>query len=140
MSEFNVKDMDFAVAFSPGNYTSIANLIELTPPTQTIDSYEVVYLGDTHMRKIPTIIDSGEVVIKVGYDPDNSTHNGLLTMFAEELVVDKIKSCMVSYPDPTPSSYTFNAFVSSYALEAGDAKAQAILTVNLTITGEITKA
>ncbi|MEZ6033529.1 MAG: phage tail tube protein [Planctomycetaceae bacterium] len=140
MSEFSTKDLDFAVEFSPGTYTSIANMIDFTPPTQTIESYDVVYIGDTHMRSIPTIITPGEVTVKVGYDPDNSTHTGLLTMFTAEDVEDKVKSCQITYPDPTPATFTFDAFVSSYSLEAGDAKSQLTLSVVMKISGAVVKA
>lgn len=65
--------------------TAITQVIDITPPGMTHDTFEVTNLGsDAKQFEKTGIPDSGEVTLTLLYDPANVGHAELLTLFGSE--------------------------------------------------------
>ncbi|MBI1347111.1 hypothetical protein GC163_12575 [bacterium] len=136
MADLAIKGMSIACEFSSGTYTNIANIENFSGPNPEIDMFEVAYLGDSYVTKKPTVINSGQLTLTIGYDPDNTTHQNLRTNF----VAGTVKSFRVSFTDNTPTTFTFDGFVKSFSITGGTSRDQNKAEVVIEITGSITVA
>jgi hypothetical protein len=90
--------------------TTVAQQVELTGPSGTVDSIEKTIITDVSKRYRPGLPDGGTISGKGYYDPLDTTH-----LFMEaQMVTPSILACKIIYSDTGPSSQLFNAFVTKW--------------------------
>jgi hypothetical protein len=115
-----------------GTYTSVASVANISPPQSERDVAEVEDLDpeDQIKKKLPGLIDAGEVSLTLNFDPANAGHTALQTDFYAGV----IKNYRILLPNNY--AWTFPGFVSAFSpseISAGDV-IQAEVTI--TVTGK----
>lgn len=122
--------------FSTGTFTDIANVESFSGPNIEVDHYEVAYLSDDWTTKRPTVLNAGQVQFTLGYDPSNSSHTSLYTMFTG----GEVKSFKVVLSDDSDTTFQFDGFVKTFNMSGGTSKDQCKADVTVEISGEVTVA
>lgn len=119
MSKFAGKDVSLKVEIS-SVYTTIAQIRDLNPPNLEQTPIDVTNRdGSGWMEFIGGLKNGGEVTFDIVYDPDQTTHSasasgGLITL----LSAGTLNNFRITWPDPTPVTFTFAALVTKFAPKA----------------------
>lgn len=119
MSRFAGKDVTLKVDIS-GTYTLVGQIRDLNPPNLEQTPIDVTNRdGSGWMEFIGGLKNGGEVTFDIVYDPDLTTHSatasgGLVTL----LTAGTLNNFRVTWPDPTPVTFTFAALVTKFAPKA----------------------
>lgn len=123
------------------SYVAVAQVRDLTGPGLKQDTNEVTHRDGNKWREfVGGLKDGGEVSFDVVYDPDLTTHAaGAAPGLAYMLMNGTVGDFQLAFPDPSPTTCTFNALVTSFQPNApmGDALTA---DVTLKITGSVTWA
>jgi predicted secreted protein len=115
-------------------FTSIAEVTEISGPKFAADTVEVTSHTSTGAWKerIPTLIDAGEVSIKINFIPTGATHgqtSGLLKDFKNRTK----RNFQLLFSDTSPTTWTFAAYVTGYEIsEPVDGQLSADVTLSVT--------
>ncbi len=102
------------------SYTTIKDVQSITGPTLTRETIDVTSHSSSggYREFINGLKDGGEVSFDILYDPDEATHNttnaGLLNLFESGTVWE----FQIVFTDPTPTTWTFNALITSFEVSA----------------------
>lgn len=112
-------------AASPANFFNILNAIDFALPTKA-DTVDVTNFGDLWRRRIPTLLDMGDISFKVYWQmQEPSHHNGPdSTAFGlRYLLVNRLlRDYQAIYPDAVGSVDAFPAFVVDFSVTGSLAK------------------
>lgn len=116
---------------TPGTYAAIAQVANIGGPTlsrETVDA--TAHDSPNRWRQfIAGLRDAGEVTLELLFDPDNTGHTDLRSDLA---TLDTIKNYRIKFPDPTPTVWTFAAWVTRFEPRAPmDEKLTASVTFKL---------
>ena len=92
---------------------SILLVVNSTPPARKRELVDVTTLDSTLQTYLPGVEQFSEYKFRLLRDPDNTDQTSLYTLFGTKATV----SCIITYTDSTPATWTFNGFVS--AIEPG---------------------
>ena len=111
-----------------GTFETIAQVASIQPPQPEREVVEVEDLNPTDdvKKKLPGVIDVGEVTLTLNFDPDDTGHTALESDFW----AGAIKNYRIKLP--TGEGWTFSGFISGWApqeITEGD-----VLQVEVTIT------
>jgi hypothetical protein len=117
-------------------YVSIVHRIEIQGPSAEMGEVNVTDLDSTAEETLPTLLNPGELTLKVWYDPNNATHQQLTT----DLQAGTVRNYRITHTDSltTKAKAVFAAFVKSFqptGMKSGDYLSA---DVTLKITGPIT--
>ena len=128
------KGVLFAVEFTGGTYTTIAERTSISGPGWEVRTTETTHLDSNSAEFIHTIQDGGEVSCEFFYDPDNSSHSALTDLMAAPAK----KSIRVTYTDTSPATkYTMDGLISGFEPDVGSVDDAVIASVTFKITGDI---
>lgn len=119
---------------SQGQFETVAQVANIQPPQPEREVIEVEDLdpADGVKKKLPGVIDVGEVTLTLNFDPENNGHTTLESDFYAGTTTNyRIKL-------PNGKGWTFPAFISGWApqeLSEGDVIQ---VEVTLTVTGKPT--
>ena len=121
-----------------GTLTELAEVVEVTFPSDETDEVEATHLQSPGRRKefIPGLIDGGEVTVTMNYDPGSATD----LLLAGALEVGTTRSVRLVVPDNSGTgaadwNFTTSAFVKKYAPDRMSAADKITATATLRITG-----
>lgn len=127
---------------SPETFTTIAFVNNITGPSLQGQVVDVTSMstGIPWRQKIVTLLEGGEVSFDAFWQPMNTSHQNLLTLFgnrgANGVPGEPIDFQLV-FPDQDASTYYFSGFVS--AVKLTEAVADVVkAAVTVTITGQVT--
>jgi len=113
MSEFIAKGtvLQKGTGGTPVVWTSIANIMSITPPNMQRDSLETTKHNDEDRWRtfIPGLIDPGQVTLNVTWDPAAPTHD-----FLEELNSSEVGAYRVKFPEDVGQAFSFEGFLESF--------------------------
>lgn len=87
---------------------SIALVVNSQPPARERELVDVTALDSTLQVYLPGIEKHSEYQFDILRDPDDTNQTSLYTLFGAKTTV----SCILTFTDATPSTWTFNGFVS----------------------------
>lgn len=122
---------------SPGSYTTIGYVTNITPPGPTRDAVDVTNSGSANGWRtfVPGLRDGGETSFEIVFVPNSAG----VTLIYAELDRDQPSQCKITLPGATAYSWTFDAIITGIEPTAPiDDKMSA--TVTLKITGKPTLA
>ena len=117
---------------SPGSYTTIAEVADISGPSMSADSVEFTnHSSPNNTREFkPGLVDPGELTFTCNYIPDDTTQ-GLTSGLAYLIKNRVLRSFELHWPDGT--IWTFDAFVTAYQPKAPiDDKLSLDVTLKLT--------
>jgi hypothetical protein len=119
-------------AFSPTTYVELGEVVDVTPPSISVDQVEVTHMQSPNRVKeyIAGLADYGEMQLTMNYIPSSDTDDRIIAWRDSGGNL----SCRITYPSassPRPTD-TFDGFVLSYSpsIPVGD-KMQVTLTVKV---------
>lgn len=120
--------------------TEIAQVVRIGELSMTQDAADVTLLGDSYRSWLPAINEWQEVECEVLYDPDAATHVSVAALRASLLGTTTLQSMVLTFTDTTPTTATFNAYLSNWSagpMEVGEA---IHATFTFKISGDVTFA
>jgi len=122
----------------PENFTPIAEVQDIKPPSLGADTEEVTHQGSTDGWKeyIVTLLDAGEVSFDINFIPTEATHNASAGLMADFAARTK-RNWKVVFPDGT--EWQFAAYVTAFEADA-PVNGKLSASVTLKITGKPTLA
>ncbi len=117
-------------------YTTIAQRVSIEGPDWKVGEADITVLSDTVKKFRPTIAESGEVDLKIYYDPAAATHS-LLTGF---MLAPTSEQWRITFADSVPSKYTFTGFLTGFKPTGMTVEGNLEADVKIRIDGLITVA
>lgn len=121
-----------------GDFTSVANITDLTPPAITKDVIETTSHGDSGIKQfVGGLVDFGELSVTVNYDNDDSTQATLrtLALTANEASASQFYFKIV-YADSGATIESFRGTVTGFSQEAPIDGVQTA-TITIKVNGSI---
>lgn len=125
---------------TPGTYTTIAEVVSISPPKISVGSVETTHLSSSRKTFRPTIMDGGEVSFEIHYDPDETTHSALTTLATATAANQAAKNWRITFTDATPATYTFSAFVTGFEVGQVGVEENITATITMKVSGAVTIA
>ena len=129
------------MAITPGKGTtitvggsSIAQILDITPPQVSNEPQEVTTLSDTWATFLATLPDGGEVTLTLLWDHDSATHATLWTMATD----GSSATFVITLPAPSSTTYSFTGRVSGISGQQITAKNTVQANVTIKVSGAIT--
>jgi hypothetical protein len=93
-------------------YTTIANRVEISGPSAEMGEFDVSDLDSSVLQTVATMLDPGELTMKVWYDPNLAGHIQLNT----DLAAGTVRNYKLKYADglTTNAQAVFPAFVKKF--------------------------
>ena len=122
---------------APPNYTTVAEVMDITPPQAEADDIEATHMESPGRRKeyIQGLIDGGEATFQLNWIPDNPTHDHITGLKALQRSGETVP-WRLRLPDDV-LIWNFPAYVKSFNPEipVGD---KMTASVTLKVTGDET--
>ncbi|MGE5585723.1 MAG: phage tail tube protein [Bacillota bacterium] len=117
-----------------GTYETVASVASIQPPQYAVDVAEIEDLDppDAIKKKLPGLIDAGEVTLTLNFDPDDAGQTALET----DLHARATRNYRIKLP--SGDGWTFPAFISGWAPQEITAGDVIQVEVTLTVTGKPT--
>jgi predicted secreted protein len=98
------------------NLTTIAQVRDISGPGISRDAPESTARDSTNKWRefIKGFKDGGEVTFDIVFDPDLGTHDDATGILADLNDDDTIASWQLTWPDDTPTTWTFNGIVTGF--------------------------
>jgi len=100
---------------SPASFTTVANVSEISSPTMA-EKVDVTNLGDTWRRRIPTLLDMGEVTLKLFWIPTDTTQANSSAGLRYLMLQKSHRYFQLSYPDGLSSADVIPGYVTGYKI------------------------
>lgn len=120
---------------SPEQFTTIGLVTNIGGPDGSATEINTTHLGSAAMEFLIGLRDEGQVTFDILYDPDNATHQGLLTDRDNKT----LREFQLSLTDSTPTTWTFQAYVQGFSMNVAVDEA-VTASVTLRISGTVTRA
>lgn len=118
---------------TPGTYTAIAEVFDITPPNETTDVIDASHLGSPDREFIMGLTDPGETSFEMNFVPGSASETALLAAKASRTA----KKFRIVFPNLY--TWSFNGLVTGYEPAVpNDDKMTA--TVTIKVTGSVTRA
>lgn len=95
-------------ALTTVNSQTITLVVNSSPPKRERELVDVTTLDSTLQTYLPGVEKHSEWQFDLLRDPDDSAQTTLYTLFGAKTTV----SCVITFTDTTPATWTFNGFVS----------------------------
>ncbi len=92
------------------SYTAIAQRVSIEGPDWKVGEADTTTLDDTVKKFRPTIAESGEVDMKIYYDPASATH-AILTGL---MVTPASNQWRITFTNTAAGKYTFTGFLTGF--------------------------
>jgi hypothetical protein len=125
---------------TPGTYADVVQVMSTGAPKPTVAAVKKTNLASTVQEYRPgKIPDNGELQFRVQYDPNDTTHQALLTA----LYAGTTKNWKLKYPDgmATPANSMFAGFLTAFEPDNFSATDENNVEADVTIqiTGAVTR-
>lgn len=122
--------------YTSGAYTAIPQCQVLTPNGSEIDIQETTDLDATAVTKKGTLADFGTVTAQIEWDPANAVHAALYT--AHAAITES--NFQIYFATTTPKTDSFTGTISKWAPAEFAPKGIAKVTIEIAISGAVTRA
>lgn len=123
---------------SPNQYTALAEVFNITPPSATLDIIDVTHMQSPNRTRefISGLIDPGESGFEMNFIPGSTSDDRLHEILNLPVGVSRRRSCRISYPNG--HTHTFDAELMTYepAVPTDD---KMTATVTWKVTGAISR-
>jgi len=122
---------------SPNDYTDLAEVTSITPPSSSLDQIDVTHMQSPNRRRefISGLNDSGECSLDINFVPGNATDLRLFELLNLPIGVSRRRNLRISYPNGR--TWSFQGELTAYEPSVPvDDKMSA--TVTFKVTGDIT--
>lgn len=117
------------------NFSTIAEVLDLTGPGETLNMTEVTNHDSTYVERIPTVLDGGEVTFDVNTLPGDATQGS--TAGLRNLLRNKEQRAFRMFYSSTSSRHEqFNAYVTNSELNL-PVQEQIRTSFTLTVDGSV---
>ena len=118
---------------TPGTYTAIAEVYDITPPNETTDVIDASHMGSPDREFVMGLTDPGETSFEMNFVP-GSTSEGLLLAAKATRVAAKFRIVF-----PNDHTWSFSGLLTGYEPAVpNDDKMTA--TVTIKVTGSVVRA
>lgn len=93
---------------TPGTFTTIAEVSEITPPNETVNAVTYASLDSPYMKALAGIIDPGEASFEMSFVPGSSSE----TLIVTTLHARAVKKFRIVFPNL--ATWTFDGIVTGY--------------------------
>ncbi len=94
---------------------TVSHIEEITPPPETMGTYEVDYHDVENTEVHPTRVKPGAVTVRCGFDASDSGQMGLRDL----MLAKTLTAFSIGLPDYTPAqTVSFNGYVTGWTPEA----------------------
>ncbi|MEZ4714308.1 MAG: phage tail tube protein [Caldilineaceae bacterium] len=121
MAKFAGIDVTLGVDDGASGYTEIAQVRDISGPPLSLRTFELACrsAATNWVEVIAGLLDAGELTLEIAFDPDDATHKHTGTTGIMGLMIARtLTSFQMAFPDATPTTWTFNAYVSGFAIKA----------------------
>lgn len=117
-------------------YTTIANRVEISGPSPEMGEFDITDLDSTVVETAATLLDAGELSLKIWYDPNGATHTRITT----DLLAGTERNYKLQFNDgnTTKANAVFEAFVKAFEPNGMKSQEYVGADVTLRLTGTIT--
>lgn len=123
---------------SPNQYTALAEVFNITPPSSVLDQIDVTHMQSPDRRRefISGLIDSGECSFEMNFIPGSTSDDRLWELLSLPTGASRRRSCRISYPNG--HTHTFDAELTNYepAIPTDD---KMTATVTFKVSGAISR-
>ena len=113
-------------------YTKIAQVEEIGLPSSELGLAETSDLDSGFIERRPTMVDPGDIEIKLWFDPTDTTHQQLMTWLATP--PQTAPSWQVQFPTTPPLKVTFSGFLTGFKLAGATVKDYVSGDVKISVT------
>lgn len=133
-SYFQIEETD-----SPGQYTSLDEVFNITPPTMTVDQVDVTHMQSPGRRRefIDGLIDPGECSFEMNYIPGSASDIILLGILDTPVGQDRSRTCRIIYPNGVKDTFEANLMNYEPGVPTDD---KMTATVTWRVTGQVTRS
>ncbi len=93
----------------PEVFTTVAQVVDITPPAENLSSVETTDMEDTVKRKIGALVDYGQGQVQLAWDPSDTGQEGLRT----DLRAKTARNFKMVFPAPANLTWSFTALVTN---------------------------
>ncbi len=93
----------------------VCNVEDIDLPTQA-KTVEVTNVGDTWVRRFPTLLDMGKITFKIFWIPTEATFKNTSGGLRYAMISQTLTNFVVTYPDSGHSTDSFAAYVTNFHL------------------------
>lgn len=133
MAKYAAKGASFQWTIS-ASLTTIAQVKSIRT-SESVNIIDTTDLSDTSRTKVVGIADHGRVTLELEFDPDGTGYAAMRT----DWVAGTSRAAKIIWPDTTPASEAFTAFVTSIERGGGE-NTSLTASIELEITGARTLA
>lgn len=118
---------DFQIESStPGTYTTVAEVTDITPPNETVDAVTFGSLDSVYKKTIAGLIDPGEASFEMSFVPGSASEDLILTTLRARAE----KSFRIVFPNL--ATWTFPGIITGYEPAApNEERMTATVTIKL---------
>lgn len=116
------------------SYVTIDQVVSFSPPERMRELVDATSLDDTLQTYIPGIEKHSKCEISFVWDPDDSDHAAIYTLFGSKAEAQ----WKLTYTDSTPATWTFKGKVSDFVLESIEHNKALMAKVTVQRTNSIT--
>jgi len=121
MAKFAGIDVTLSIDDGASGFDEIAQVRDITGPPLSLRTFELACrsAATNWVEVIAGLLDAGELTFEIAYDPDNATHSHTGTTGILGLMIARtLTTFRVTWPDATPVTWTFDAYVTGFAPKA----------------------
>ena len=99
---------------SPDNYVALAELINITPPSFTLDQIDVTHMESPNRLRefISGLGDPGECSFEMNFVPGSTSDDRLFELLNLPVGTSRRRACRISFPNGV--TWSFNAELTGY--------------------------
>jgi len=131
-----------AYSATGSTYTTIASVVSIDGPKLAVGSVETTNLASTVKSYRATLPDSAEVSFTIQYDPAQTTHQQLLTLYSTPVGTGVVASpayfWQVTFTDVTPTVWHFQGLLTGYEITGLTVEGNVEANVTIRGTGTVT--
>ncbi len=136
MAHIKGKGSILQCAFVGAIYTTIAQRVEISGPSMTVETTDATHLDSSAREHVSTITDFGEISLTAHYDPDNSTHSSLTDLIS----TPETKNWKLHLMDDTNTIYTFAGILTGFEVGGMTVDGLVSASISIKISGAVTIA
>lgn len=117
-----------------GEYTTIADVVSISGPSQTVGTVETTDLASSAKEYLPTILDAGEITATINYDPGTATHANLSDLLSSPAV----KGWKIIFSNTDGSVYAFNGILTGFSVSGVAVEEIVTAEISIKLSGAVT--
>lgn len=121
---------------SPQSFVALAEVLNITPPTMTVDAIDVTHMQSPGRRRefVSGLINPGECSFEMNYVPGSESDDRLNAILDLPVGEDRSRRCRITYPNGV--THTFSGELTGYEPNV-PTEDKMTATVTFTVSGDV---